>query len=147
MTIRVRHQGQNLSLKAALDGEPAGEFEGLRSRVTVHPDAKAVPRRFRTVAKMLRFQPPNRFEVSQMRARRISSHSSPPDDPSAPIDLLAHLRDPGKQLVNGVATVPLPPGKGELWAFVLPEYEFGDDYDLAVDYSVQGTGFVAFDLP
>ncbi len=151
VAISFRDRGSELTVKATLDGQPAGEYSGPHSRLVPPAAAKINPGHFRTVAKIIRPEAPGKFEVHQMRVKRMSTTPAGPPPaiaaPPAAVDLLKFVSDAKGDFENGVFSLRLPEEKQSAWAIVIPDYEFDGDYDLEVDYSIQGAGYVGIGIP
>ncbi len=83
LAFSVRHQGANVSVKATVDGQPAGSFEGLRSRLSIPNGSPEQRRMFKVVSHL---NEPANAPVLKVHAARLVRKpvQSSPADPSAP---------------------------------------------------------------
>ena len=77
VSASIRHNGDAVSIETALDGQPAGRYAGLRSRVTTPQETAPAARRLKLVTQVIAKQPDTRFEVHSARVKLIPPSATP----------------------------------------------------------------------
>ncbi|HVJ66570.1 MAG TPA: serine/threonine-protein kinase [Caulifigura sp.] len=75
LALTVRHSGEDVTIKAVLDGETAAQFSGRRSRLEIPKAAVPAPGKLRIVTPISIPQPTSRLEVRKASLKRLPASS------------------------------------------------------------------------